>query len=113
MTYLHDDGGPLHAGPTPIINTTKNPIYFLPQGASIADFENAGSIGYISADGIQVETEDKIGDWGEPIRTDVTSVERTFTITYMAGRRVWSKLAFGIYRLPGDKPLIHNGKARR
>lgn len=72
-------------------------------------------LGYISTDGIQLQTEtettETLGDWGEVLRTDLTSVQRAVEFTIqIANHHRLMKLGFGTYRLPGDRPLIHKGR---
>lgn len=84
-------------------------VYFAPVGTLVSDaaWEPLGysEDGYIHDDGLPLSA--------NPVRT-MSPVRREFTLT-MANRnsRAVMKLLWGTYRMPGDKPLIHNGRKPR
>ena len=89
MTNLfRDNGGKLPAGLTPIINTTGHPQRILTE----ADYQQA---------------------WDAIRAAAKPAIEHTLKAwnTMRHNRPLMN--ALGIYRLPGDKPLIHNGRKPR
>lgn len=87
---------------TRLIFTNKPPIFIGEPGTQV---------GYLSDDGIGVPPENDLPIPSYDLTTTANFTAK-FTLTKRAARRM-IKLITGRYRLPGDKPLIHNGKKPR
>lgn len=87
-------------------------MYAAPAGTPLGDLEAFQPIGGIVADGFEPEGDPFGATWGG--ERALKSVTHTYTFhASEAGHRRFIALVTGIYRLPGDRPLIHNGKKPR
>lgn len=96
----HEDGGS-------ITRVAKGPVLFAPVGTPIDDQTKWQNIGYLHDDGLPLSPgPERTNEW-PPVHR-----EFSFTITQIDknAHRPYLKRFFGIYRLPGDKPLIHKGR---
>lgn len=84
-------------------------MYAAPAGTPPEDLEAFQPIGGIVADGFEPDGDPFGAAWGG--ERAIKSVTHTYTFeASKAGHRRLFGLMFGIYRLPGDRPLIHKGK---
>ena len=83
-------------------------IFFNTPGAELAA-PGWQPVGMISSDGVRLPEPPKPGT---PYHTEKV---KQITYTLNVGKPGYRKImnALGIYRLPGDKPLIHNGRKPR
>ena len=84
-------------------------MYAAPSGTPLDDLEAFQPIGGIVADGFEPDGDPFGATWGG--ERALKSVTHTYKFqASKAGHRQMFGLMFGIYRLPGDRPLIHKGK---
>ena len=83
-------------------------IFFNTPGAELAA-PGWQPVDMISSDGVRLPEPPKSGT---PYHTEKV---KQITYTLHVGKPGYRKImnAIGVYRLPGDKPLIHNGKKSR
>lgn len=95
-------------------------FYVAPAGTPIpptrAELGNPGSawkaLGTISVDPI-IDGLTEIGEAADQARTVLTDFSRSFEMQFGKFDPRLFRRYFGIYRLPGGKPLIHKGRAWR
>lgn len=91
---------------------TGGRMYAAPAGTPLDDLGAFQPIGYLEADGFEPDSEPVGATWGG--ERALESVTHTYKFeASKAGHRRFFGLMFGVYRLPGDRPLIHNGKKPR
>lgn len=66
------------------------------------------TVGWVANDGLDLDTI-PAEQWHQANPPITRHASFTFTQS-RAGSRLTRRLIFGIYRAPGDKPLIHKGK---
>ena len=87
-----------------------NNVYFNTPGAELAS-PGWRPIGMITDDGVRLP---KLPKPGTPYHTEKVK-QITYTLAFKQTKSERRKLmnALGVYRLPGDKPLLHNGRKYR
>lgn len=97
-----------------VMNMNQSPVFMAPAGTPFDDLPNRwAELGYVTTDGFDLDQIDAEA-WhrANPPLTTRTVQQFTFTMA-RRNRRQFIQVISGLYRLPGEKPLIHNGKKPR